>query len=162
MIKVPDTSSHNLGFRVASNFWLNEFRCRCFKDAKQKPLDEFCGGAVLLHPLLVGILQYIRDAKGAVVIESAYRCPAYHKYIYSQINMRRIRGGALPMPIPKDSAHLHGQAADVWIHLAKDDEGWLKNLGVTGIGYNLGKQQNKTHLDIYHETFTTWNYEKIK
>ena len=71
--------------RIAQNFRLVEFQCKC------------CG-AVKIDPELVRRLQKMREEIGQpLIVNSGYRCPEHNRAV----------GGAA------DSQHLYGRAADV-------------------------------------------------
>lgn len=94
-------------------------------------------------------LQNLRDAWGPLYIENGYRCWAYHEHIYDEINKKRKEGTAKKRP-PIDSAHLYGLGADVFPKkpFTEDNRDLIKECGFLGVGWNLGSQKNKIHLDV--------------
>jgi uncharacterized protein YcbK (DUF882 family) len=137
------------GFRIEKHFWLYEFRCKC-KDQGFDIHKGFCGGAVIAEPRLAEVLEAIRFVHGTTYIVSGYRCWNYHKHIY-ELRQREPT---------KDSTHLSGHGVDLWTQEAlryPDHEPFLKDLGVTGVGYHKDGGRIR-HIDIGHETYTTWTY----
>ncbi|MBR5272879.1 MAG: DUF882 domain-containing protein [Clostridia bacterium] len=108
---------------LSKNFQVKEFAC---KDGS----DE-----ILIDPELVVILQNIRDHFGkAVIINSAYRSPAYNKKI----------GGAT------NSNHTKGMAADIRISgvSPKEIAAYAESIGVRGIGlYETSSDGYFVHVD---------------
>lgn len=115
--------------QVSTNFKVREFACKDGSDV------------IFIAPDLVKVLQEIRSHFGKpVIINSAYRTPAYNKKV----------GGAT------QSQHLYGTAADIVVsgvqpkEVVKFAETLLKNTG--GIGTYAGF----THIDV-RETKSRWN-----
>lgn len=102
------------------------------KHFKKSELDCPCCGQANLSPMLLSMMDMLRDALARpVVVTSAYRCPAHNKKI----------GGA-----PK-SKHLSGLAVDVAILSPKeryDVQREANRIGFRGIGHLKGA----IHLDI--------------
>lgn len=104
---------------LSKNFQVKEFKC---KDGSDK---------ILIDDRLVILLQKIRDHFGKPVnINSAYRTPTYNVKI----------GGA------KDSQHIYGIAADIWIAGISPSKvyAYADSLGVGG----LGSYKTFTHVDV--------------
>lgn len=144
---------------LSPHFNLSEFRCKCYRRKLLYP-GQYCHGAV--HPNVVRLLEILEAVRSwvgrPVVISSGYRCEGYHSHLYKVINNKRRKDG-LPMVVrPDGSAHLDGLGVDINVFFVKSDEGWLKSLGVTGVGYNIGRTESHTHLDIKHKRFTAWGY----
>ena len=150
-----------MGLRLTENFWTEEFSCRCPK-LRQAQDSDFCNGAVRIGPLfdLILPLQRLRSIVGPLVIESGFRCWAYHKWLYKH----ETKGRA----VTKNSAHLHGLAADVWpklgvIEETEDNIAILRQCGFKGVGWRLGQLENKLHLDVMDRggrpgVLTQWHY----
>ena len=86
-----------------------------------------------VNPEALDKLQELRNRVGkALVINSAYRCPAHNKYV----------GGA------KNSRHVHGDAFDISItgHNKEELLKLAQDVGFTGFGY----YKHFLHVD-------TWN-----
>lgn len=131
---------------ISDHFRLDEFECPC------------CGG-VRLDPELVVCLEKLRLALGRPLgIVSGYRCRPYHFALYAYENRQRAKRHLPPRPIPGQSPHLLGQAADIAnLTITKDDLPMLKTCGFTGVGYGSGR----AHVDVYPDrgqSFTTWEY----
>lgn len=153
MAALPERRDAKHGFRLSQDFWLWEGRCRC-ADRGFPIHDGFCGGAVIWMPQLLDLLQAIRNEKGFTRIESLYRCWRYHSELYREI-------GADP---PKTSAHLTGEAADVWTQVPlvyPADLNLLVSNGCKGIGYYSKHPRIDgliTHVDTKGTRLRTWDY----
>lgn len=154
MAGIPERRDTKHGFRLSQDFWLWEGRCRCAD--RGLPIREgFCGGAVIWAPALLDLLQAIRDNKGVTRIESLYRCWTYHWYLYHE------EGRGEP---PTGSAHLTGEAADIWTQVPlvyPQDLSLLAEGGVKGIGYYSKHPRADgliTHVDVKGNRIRTWDY----
>ena len=118
------------------NFWLYQFECPCCQ-------------RVIINPGLVEVLEILWEAKGAFVISAggAFRCGGYHNRIYWDINKDRLGRGLPEIRIPAHSRHLIGQAVDISLVLPKEDDSWLFNVGVRGVG----RATHWSHIDIRTE-----------
>lgn len=109
--------------QVSTHFKLTEFKCR----------DKEDFGIVFIHENLVTLLEDIREHFGKPVhINSAYRTPQYNKKV----------GGA------KDSKHMYGMAADIWISGVGTKEVAQyasKKLGTRG---GVIRYTNFVHVDV--------------
>lgn len=148
------------GCRLTHNFWTWEFACNCIhRTPPPDPAQGFCMGALNMNDpaffKLVEALQRLRDAHspiGGITLERGYSCFAHHERIYDELGK----------PPTLRSPHLFGLGADCWIRdgkLEKSDENrrYLRSLGFTGIGWNMGKRQNKIHLDTMPR-LADWDY----
>lgn len=114
--------------QVSAHFRVREFRCR---DGSE---------AVFVAPELVQVLEQIRAHFGqAVIINSAYRTPAYNAKV----------GGS------GTSQHLYGVAADIRVNgvaprtVANYARSILPDHG------GIGRYQNFTHVDV-RPTVANW------
>ena len=116
--------------QISKNFKVREFACKDGSDI------------VLIDPLLVWILQNVRDHFGkSVNINSAYRTPSHNTKIGGSANSR----------------HMEGSAADFVVVgvAAKDVQAYLESiLPNTG---GIGKASDYTHVDT-RETKSRWTY----
>lgn len=106
---------------VATNFKVREFGCKDGSDA------------VFMHPMLVDILQQIRNHfKKPVIINSAFRTTIHNKSV----------GGA------KNSQHLYGCAADIAVSgvSPKKVAEYVETL-LAGKG-GIGVYSNFVHIDV--------------
>jgi hypothetical protein len=138
------------GLRLTEHFWLGEFQCKCGRSG-----DHFCNGAVHADGVykLVLPLERLRQIVGPILIESGYRCGAYHEAIYQGINQQRLRAGRPTVEVPKSSAHLMGLGADIYptqgpIEKNEDNRRILRECGFHGVGWRLGQLANKLHVDV--------------
>ena len=146
---MSDTRYIPLGFQVGKYFWFYEFECKCRERGLSRH-NGYCGGAVLIEPRLVEILDVIRSKKGKTHITSGYRCPKYHTHIYELL-------GREPT---KNSTHGSGRGVDLWTKKAlryPDDKNFLVDIGINGIGYRE-EGGRIVHIDIGHSMLTTWTY----
>lgn len=117
--------------QLSRNFKVREFSCNDGSDV------------VIIDPLLIWILQNVRDHFGkAVTITSGYRTVAYNS---------TLKGSA------KDSYHLLGMAADFAVSGVKASEvqNYLESL-MPGTG-GIGKAANYTHVDT-RAVKARWTY----
>lgn len=107
---------------ITKNFKVREFRCR-------DGADE-----IFIDLRLVDILQKVRDHfNKPVVVTSGYRTENHNKNV----------GGA------KNSYHLLGKAADLFINGVKAEEiaKFLANQNILGIGLYINRSQEFVHVD---------------
>lgn len=110
------------GLKLSANFTVREFACKDGSDV------------VLINPILVNVLQAIRDHfKAPVTINSAYRTVAYNS---------RVSGSS------SESQHCMGNAADIVVagvspsRVAEYAEHLLANTG------GIGRYAGFTHIDV--------------
>lgn len=116
---------------LSKNFKVKEFACKDGSDI------------VLIDPLLIWILQNVRDHFGKVVnITSGYRTVAHNK---------TVSGSA------SNSYHLYGMAADFTVSgvPASKVQAYLETV-MPGTG-GIGKASNYTHVDTRAEK-ARWTY----
>lgn len=112
---------------LTPNFKVKEFAC---KDGT----DE-----ILIDTQLMWLLQYIRDIfEKPVIINSAYRTPAYNK---------KVGGATL-------SRHIQGQAADIVVKGVSPAEVYKTADKLVTMG-GVGKYDTFTHVDV-RGTKTRW------
>lgn len=117
--------------QVARNFKASEFACKDGSDV------------ILIDPLLLWILQNVRDHFGKpVVITSGYRTPAYNA---------NLSGAS------STSYHMQGRAADFVVSGVKaaDVQAYLETIMPNTGG--IGKDSSYTHVDT-RETKSRWTY----
>jgi uncharacterized protein YcbK (DUF882 family) len=115
--------------QLTENFYLNEFTCKDKSDIDYKVFNNIIE--------LAKQMQVIRDSFNApIIINSAYRSPAYNSMI----------GGA------KQSKHKLGQACDFTVKGFTPNQVHLKLLGLIKEGLitkgGVGQYNSFTHYDI--------------
>ncbi|MCX7795040.1 MAG: D-Ala-D-Ala carboxypeptidase family metallohydrolase [bacterium] len=107
-------------FKIAENFNLREFACKC------------CG-AVKIDRDLVERLQILRDrVKRPIIITSGYRCPKHNREVHGDEN----------------SYHIQGLAVDIVVrdYGLEELENLARAIGFRGIG--VYKACGFIHLDL--------------
>lgn len=124
--------------KLSENFWSGEFDCPC--------TDASCTQTII-HSELVRKLQRLRDTLMLPVdILSGFRCPEHNDYL-----------GRMGRRVAKNSTHLRGEAADVFIkglnavELAKE----LEEVGFMAIGISGGSW---CHADLRDDKQRRWSY----
>lgn len=115
-----------------SYFKLEEFQCKCGK-CPVRPVD----------PVLLNRLEGLRSKYGkAIYITSGWRCEPYNTQV----------GGA------PDSAHLDGQAADLFCTSSRDRYNLLSN--AIGLFHRIGIGTTFVHVDVStsHQQELIWLY----
>jgi len=114
--------------KIAENFKLSEFECRCCKVVK-------------LDSELLDRLQKIRTEAGRpVIINSGYRCPGYNRQVGGAPQSQHVEGKAADFRIPGLSISQQRQLAEKYF--AND-----------GIGYG----SSFTHVDTRGHK-ARWDY----
>lgn len=92
--------------KISANFSSNEFDCKCFYPECDKTYID------LDH---VKKLQKIRDKKGPVNINSAYRCPRHNKDVGGATNSEHPKGVATDITVATATpTQLYDELKDTW------------------------------------------------
>ena len=125
-----------MSVRLSPNFWSHEFRCSCGCGAEE------------VSPVLINILQALRDKTGPLLISSGVRCKASNA---------RTEGAA------KHSWHVPrrgiGYAADVKYAGGNSTPGAILKLYVLAdqLGARgLGLYSNRVHIDVRKGARARW------